>query len=50
MSTLCHMDQGSLFTIDMLPTDLVDIEGGVLQTREADDKLRGHAWETILGR
>jgi hypothetical protein len=39
------MDQGSLLTIDVLLTDPADIEGGVLQTLEADDQLRGHAWE-----
>ena len=45
LRTLRHMDQGSLLTIDILLTDPADIEGGVLQTLEADDQLRGHAWE-----
>ena len=40
-----HVDQGSLVTIDILLSDPAEIEGGVLQTLEADGALLPHAWE-----
>jgi len=45
LHTKRHMDQGSLITIDILLTDPAEIEGGVLQTLEADGTLLSHAWE-----
>ena len=45
LHTLKHVDQGSLITIDILLTDPAEIEGGVLQTLEADGELRSHSWE-----
>jgi hypothetical protein len=45
LHTKRHCDQGSLITIDILLTDLAEIEGGVLQTLESDDTLKSHAWE-----
>ena len=39
-----HVDQGSLLTIDILLTDVDEIEGGVLQTLEADGELKRHEW------
>lgn len=40
-----HVDQGSLLTIDILLTDPAEIDGGVLQTLEADGTLLSHEWE-----
>ena len=45
LHTQKHVDQGSLVTIDILLSDPADIEGGVLQTLEADGALLPHAWE-----
>ena len=45
LHTQRHCDQGSLLTIDILLTDPAEIEGGVLQTLEADGTLLNHAWE-----
>ena len=45
LRTLKHVDQGSLVTIDILLSDPAEIEGGVLQTLEADGALLPHAWE-----
>ena len=45
LHTKRHCDHGSLITIDILLSDLADIEGGVLQTLEVGDELRSHAWE-----
>ena len=45
LHTKRHCDQGSLITIDILLTDPREIEGGVLQTLEADGELRSHEWE-----
>ena len=45
LHTKRHCDQGSLITIDILLTDPADIDGGVLQTLEADGTLLDHSWE-----
>lgn len=45
LHTVRHCDQGSLITIDVLLTELSEIEGGVLQTLEADGTLLSHEWE-----
>jgi len=45
LHTKRHCDQGSLVTIDVLLTDPAEIDGGVLQTLEADGELRSHEWE-----
>ena len=45
LHTQKHVDQGSLVTIDILLSDPAEIEGGVLQTLEADGALLPHAWE-----
>ena len=45
LHTQRHIDQGSLVTIDILLTDLAEIEGGVLQTLEPDGKLLKHEWQ-----
>ena len=44
LHTQRHCDHGSLITIDILLTDPSEIEGGVLQTLEADGELRSHEW------
>ena len=45
LRTQRHVDQGSLITIDILLSDLAEIDGGVLQTLEADGTLLSHEWE-----
>mmetsp|Transcript_42230 Transcript_42230/g.105041 ORF Transcript_42230/g.105041 Transcript_42230/m.105041 type:complete len:298 (-) Transcript_42230:1955-2848(-) len=45
LHTVRHCDQGSLVTIDILLTDPAEIDGGVLQTLEADGELLSHEWE-----
>ena len=45
LHTKRHCDQGSLITIDILLTDPSEIDGGVLQTLEADGSLTSHSWE-----
>ena len=45
LHTQRHVDQGSLITIDILLTDPSDIDGGCLQTLEADGSLKVHEWQ-----
>lgn len=45
LHTQRHCDHGSLLTIDVLLTEIDEIEGGVLQTLEPDGTLAQHAWE-----
>jgi len=45
LHTKRHCDHGSLVTIDILLSDPAEIEGGVLQTLEADGKLLSYTWE-----
>ena len=45
LHTKRHCDQGSLITVDTLLTDPTEIDGGVLQTLEADGTLLSHEWQ-----